>query len=227
MKRYWELARTKIDEMSLRERVMVFLAAAFLAVSALNALLLDPLLTKQKNMSAQVVQQQEKMKELQAQMQALIQAKQDNRQSPLHQRIAALRQQLDEQEAYLQSRRDRLVAPDKMAALLEQVLGQHGKVQLVKMQTLPVSLLLEKTAGEGAVAAVPPVQNAGPQIFKHGVEITLLGSYTELTRYIAALEQLPAQMFWGRAELQVKTYPDAELTLRLYTLSLDKTWLSL
>jgi MSHA biogenesis protein MshJ len=224
MKRYWELVRGKIDEMSLRERLMIFLATAFVVISALNALLLDPLLAEQKSKSAQVVQQLEKMKELQAQMQALIQAKQDNQQSPLHQRIAVLRQQVDEQNEYLQSRRDRLVAPDKMAEVLEQVLGKHGKLQLIEMDTLEVTPLIEK-----AVAGVAPSQNVdeGQQIFKHGVTLTLRGSYAELTRYVTALEGLPVQMFWGDAQLQVDTYPDAELTLTLYTLSLDKTWLSL
>jgi MSHA biogenesis protein MshJ len=225
MKRYWALVRGKIEEMSLRERVMIFLAAAFVLISALNALLLDPLLLKQKTMSAQVVQQLEKMKELQAQMQALIQAKQDNQQSPLHQRIAALRQQLDEQDEYLQSRRDRLVAPDKMAEVLEQVLGKHGKLQLVAMETLPATLLIEKAATGSAESPSPAPD--GRQIFKHGVQLTLRGGYAELTRYVTALEHLPVQMFWGDAQLRVDTYPEAELTLTLYTLSLDKTWLSI
>jgi MSHA biogenesis protein MshJ len=32
-------------------------------------------------------------------------------------------------------------------------------------------------------------------------------------------------MFWGMAKMNVVQYPQAELTLTLYTLSLDKTWL--
>jgi len=36
---------------------------------------------------------------------------------------------------------------------------------------------------------------------------------------------LPTQMFWGMAKMNVVQYPQAELTLTLYTLSLDKTWL--
>ena len=31
--------------------------------------------------------------------------------------------------------------------------------------------------------------------------------------------------FWGEASLTVEQYPDAVLTLTLYTLSLDKIWL--
>ena len=51
------------------------------------------------------------------------------------------------------------------------------------------------------------------------------GGYADLTQYLQMLEKLPTQMFWGMADLNVVKYPQAELTLTLYTLSLDKTWL--
>jgi MSHA biogenesis protein MshJ len=47
-----------------------------------------------------------------------------------------------------------------------------------------------------------------------------------LLRYVTALEKMPAQMFWGEANLSVEKYPDAVFTLTVYTLSLDKTWLA-
>jgi MSHA biogenesis protein MshJ len=33
-------------------------------------------------------------------------------------------------------------------------------------------------------------------------------------------------MFWGEVSLSVEKYPDAVMTLTVYTLSLDKTWLT-
>lgn len=222
MKRYWELARGKIDDMSLRERTLIFAAAAFVVISLINAMLLDPLLAKQKMLSTKVVQQQEKMKELQAQMQTLLQAKRDDEHSPLRIRLAQLRQQLQEQDGYLQSRRDRLIEPDKMAGLLEQVLSKNDQLQLVELKTLPVSLLVE-TPG---AADAEPQPGLHKQIFKHGVRITVRGGYLDMLRYLTALEKMPAQMFWGEASLHVDKYPDAVLTLTLYTLSLDKIWLT-
>src|ERR1019366_8058929 len=104
MKRYWERIRAAIDDMSLRERAMIFVAAAFVVITLMDVILLDPLFAKQKILSAQVVQQQEKMKELQAQMQNLLQARRDDEHSPLRNRLAQLKQQLQEQDGYLQSR---------------------------------------------------------------------------------------------------------------------------
>jgi MSHA biogenesis protein MshJ len=226
MKQYWEVARGKIDEMSLRERAMIFVGLAFVLVSAINAFLLDPLLVKQKAMSAQVVQQQEKMKELQASMQALVQSKHDDEKSPMRVRIAQLKAQLQERDSYLQSRRDRLVDPGKMADLLEQVLRNNDKLQLVELKTLPLSLLIEKPVA-GVVAGQTAANDShAKQIYKHGVEITVRGGYLELLRYLTALEKMPAQMFWGEVNLTVEKYPDAVLKLTVYTLSLDKTWLT-
>ncbi|MDP4027640.1 MAG: type II secretion system protein GspM [Gallionella sp.] len=227
MKRYWELARNKIDGLSLRERAIIFLAAAFVVVASANALLLDPLLAKQKTLSAQVVQQQEKMKELQAQIQSLLQARSDDEHSPLRTRLMQIKRQLQEQDGYMQSRRERLVEPDKMASLLEQVLNKNGKLQLIELKTLPASPLLEKPQ---ATAANLPAGQTQPdqkkQIFKHGIQITVRGGYLDMLGYLTALEAMPAQMFWGEVSMRVDKYPDAELTLILYTLSLDKTWLT-
>jgi MSHA biogenesis protein MshJ len=224
MKRYWGMACGKIDGMSLRERTIVFLAAAFAVAALANAALLDPLLVRQKALSARVVQQQEKAKELQAQMQGLSQARREDKHSPLRTRLAQLRRQLQEQEAYLQSRRDRLVEPGKMAGLLEQVLNKNEKLQLVELKTLPASPLVARPAADVPAGQGQP--DAQKQIFKHGIQITVRGGYLDMLHYLAALEKMPVQMFWGEVSLNVDKYPDAVLTLTLYTLSLDKTWLT-
>lgn len=227
MRRYWELARTRIDDMSLRERAMIFAAAGFVVISLINSILLDPLLAKQKILSAQVIQQQEKMKELQAAIQSLLQAKRDDESSPLRMHTAQLKQQLQDQDGYLQNRRNRLVEPDKMAGLLKQVLGKNDGLQLVEMKTLPVSPLIERSeAANGAGQAAAHEHDGQKQIFKHGVQISVRGGYLELLRYVSALERMPAQMFWGGVSLNVEQYPYSVLTLTLYTLSLDEIWLT-
>lgn len=211
----------KVDGMTLRERAMIFAAAAFLLVSLINALFLDPLLAEQKRLSTQVVQQQEKMKEIQAQLNALLQAKQDDKSAPQRERIRKLQDQIFQGEIYLKGKRDKLVPPEKMADLLRQVLAKNGQLRLIELQTLPVTLFIESAEGDKTAKAA----TLEKQIFKHGVQLTVRGSYADLTQYMASLEKLPARMFWGMAKLNVVKYPDAELTLTLYTLSMDKVWL--
>ncbi len=212
----------RVDGLSLRERALIFAAAAFMTVSLVDLLFLGPLLQRQKAISAQVVQQQEKMKEIQAQLNSLLEAKQANVNSPLRERIRQLKQQIAEGDAYLKERRDKLVPPEKMAALLEQMLSRNGRLQLVALETLPVTPFIEPST-DNAIA-----QNAGQaerQMYKHGVRLTVRGNYAELLQYLTSLERLPTRMFWGAAKMNVVQYPSVELTLTLYTLSLDKTWL--
>ena len=225
MKRYWDTARNKIDNMSLRERAMIFVAAGFVVISLINSILLDPLLAKQQALSTQVIQQQEKMKSLQATIQSLMQSERENENSPLRTNSAQLRQKLLEMDGYLQTRSSRLLEPDKMAGLLKQVLSKNAGLELVALETLPVSLLIDSPQTANAVIGGAGTSSTR-QIFKHGVTISVRGSYLKLLRYVSALEKVPTQMFWGEASLSVEKYPDSVLTLTLYTLSLDQVWLT-
>ncbi|HCI52608.1 MAG TPA: agglutinin biogenesis protein [Gallionella sp.] len=216
MKKYWELTRVKVDAMSTRERAMIFSAAVGLLILLLNALLLDPLLVRQKAISLKMAQQEQETNNLQQAIKTILQAKQDIQHSPLRVRISELKGQIQENENFLKERSARLVEPGKMAELLEQVLSRNDKLQLVELKTLPLSLLLEQKT-EGKTAA---------PVYKHGVQITVRGDYLDLLRYLTALENMPIQMFWGEVSLSVAKHPDSVLTLTVYTLSLDKTWLT-
>lgn len=155
MKPHWENLISKVDAISLRERGLIFAAAAFALVVLIKALLFDPLLVAQKKLSAEVQQKQEKMKETQAQIDASSQARKNIGNSPLRQRIELAKQQLADGEVNQQSLRARLVEPEKMAALLEQVLNQNGRLQLVDLQTLPVAPLDEKAGAKSGVTVTP------------------------------------------------------------------------
>ena len=128
-----------------------------------------------------------------------------------------------------------LVAPERVAPLLETMLRANGRLKLVSMRTLPVSSLSDLGKDDAGQDASPPVGAAAGKpaaqdpdlLFRHGVELTLRGSYLDMVDYMGALEALPAQLFWGKAQLQVEQYPTVRLTLTLYTLSLDPKWMKL
>jgi MSHA biogenesis protein MshJ len=46
-----------------------------------------------------------------------------------------------------------------------------------------------------------------------------------LHSYLARLEALPWQLFWGKVTLDAGEHPKLRLTLTLHTLSLNKAWL--
>ncbi|MFS2219099.1 hypothetical protein ACCD08_31790, partial [Telluria sp. Tellsp104] len=78
-----------------------------------------------------------------------------------------------------------------------------------------------------AAPAPPPVVQSPDLLYRHGVELTVRGSYLDMVDYMQALESLPTQLFWGKAQLDAEAYPNVRLTLTLYTLSLDPKWMKL
>jgi MSHA biogenesis protein MshJ len=55
-------------------------------------------------------------------------------------------------------------------------------------------------------------------VYKHGLTLTLKGSYFDVLDYLHAVEESPWHFFWERLEYRVGHYPEAEVTLRVYTL---------
>ena len=221
MKLRWQDIAAKIDVMSLRERGMIFGMAALAVVTLVNTFMLDPLLARQKAMSQRATQEQAQIADLQLQIQALADAHAADPDAPARARLKALRQEFAQLAEQLQDMQKGLVPPDKMTQLLHNILKRQSRLQLVALKTLPTTGL----SGGKPNPDAPQAANAENLVYLHGVEMTVEGSYADMLNYLAQLEQLPWQMFWGKVSLDVKEHPVATLTLTLYTLSLDKTWL--
>lgn len=108
-----------------------------------------------------------------------------------------------------------LVPPQLMAEALSDILSQNNHLTLIKLDTLPVSPLLESKL---------PQQNP---IYKHGLSITFSGSYLDTLNYLKALESLPWHFIWESIDFQVTNYPIAVTTVKVYTLSFKEIWLGI
>jgi MSHA biogenesis protein MshJ len=78
--------------------------------------------------------------------------------------------------------------------------------------------------------AAAPGDNPAPfagNLYRHGLELRVSGSYADLGAYVAALERLRPRLLWSGLELDATRHPKVELKLKLYTLSLEKAWLAL
>lgn len=258
MKQSWQKLSARIDAMSLRERVLIFVMAAVILVVLVNALLLDPQFAGQKQISQKIGAEQAQIAAIQTDIQQKIQARREDPDQALRQQLERLQQQSGQLRGALEDTRKALVTPEKMPALLEAILRRDGRLQLVSLTTLPVADLAEPmaadtkgadakvadakaagaNAGHDAPTAVASVAAAGTgtaagagggigSIYRHGVELTVAGTYLDMLHYMAQLEAMPWQLYWGKANLQVETWPQARLTLTLFTLSLDKKWINL
>jgi MSHA biogenesis protein MshJ len=221
----------KFDAMSLRERVMVAAAAAILTFFLIDALLLSTWSRQNAGLKAGIEGQREESARVSAQLKEVQARITEHPDAQARARIKEIEEKIAAIDASLQSSARQLVPPDRMASMLEDILKRNWRLQLVKMTTVPAVELL----GRAQTPVQPQAQTAeagageaGSQnIFKHGVELTLRGSYFDMLDYLAQIEALPWQMYWGQLKLDARDYSRPELKLILYTLSLDKTWLTI
>ena len=177
-----------------------------------------------------MAQQQTELQALQIKLQTLEKQRADPDAAQTARRDDSKRQ-IAEIDATLKNLQSGLVPAQRMNALLQDMLARNPRLQLVGLSTLPATPLVEKRAPaeKPNIASAPKSPDklvaATSNVFKHGVQITLQGSYADLHDYLAALEKLPWRMFWSRASLSADDYPRLTLTVTIYTLSLDKAWL--
>lgn len=202
----------RIDNASLRERVLVFLATALILVYVLNAVLITPLRDEQRRLSSSIAQNERELRTIQGELQRLIRARASDPDTRNRERAAALRAQIADLDGRIAEEQRRFTTPQRMRDVLEEMLEREKRLRLIDLKTLPVTDM----ASQG---------QAGRRVFRHGVELTLAGSYLDLHAYLAALEGLSTQLYWGRAEMSVAEYPVATLKLTVYTLSFDQAWL--
>ena len=62
-------------------------------------------------------------------------------------------------------------------------------------------------------------------LYRHGVLLSLKGSYFDIQRYLTRIENLRWQFYWKRFNYVVTGYPDASVEVELYTLSTSKAFI--
>ena len=231
MKQTWARAAAKLDAMSLRERALVFAAGAAVILFALWLVLLKPLGDRNRELATQATTQKETVVSLEAQKRELQARAAANPDAELLRQIEEVNRQLVAVDASINAMQSGLIQPDRMTALVKGVVGRAPRLQLVAMRTLPPTPLVEAKAH--AETAKPgeskPTETDRKEagIFKHGIEITLEGRYLDLLAYAAQLERMPTRVMWNRTRIDASEYPRVTMTLTLYTLSLERTWLTI
>jgi MSHA biogenesis protein MshJ len=214
----------RFDQLSLRERVIVLIAMALLLALLWDGLLMAPLERERKIRRQQVEQLRAEVSGLEHSVEAIVAqgAADPKRQGQgatdkLRAEIAAL----DERLAGATSG---LIAPREMPQVLEQLLARASRMTLHGLRTLPPEAVLPAVPETPATAGAPPPA-ATAQIYRHGVDLEVGGTYLETLAFLQALETLPWRFFWDRIEYRIEQHPQGRLKLRLYTLGLQEGWI--
>lgn len=227
----WQALLEKYDALSQRERGLI--AAALIGGVLLigNSIFIDLPLARAKLVGKQTLAEQGELATLQLQIASLQRdmrdPDEDNRT-----RLAAINRDLQAQRSALAEHQRLLVSPQDIPQLLERLLARHSALRLISMRSLPAQPANAPVAEENAAKPAEPGKAPakpradGVEVWKHGVELRVQGSYADLTRYLSELERLQQRLIWGEVRLKAE-YPRSELHLKIYTYSLDQAWLRL
>lgn len=231
MKTRLKALSAKFDAMQTREKRMVAAAALVAIVMGGYTFGVEPAQQRAAALAKQIVRQKADLQTAQAQL-VVLKAQMRDPDAPNRQALAETRDKLAVADRELHEYDAKLVPPERVPQLLQSVLARHRGLQLVSLQTLPPAPLLAPKAEEKPQpgAAAKPVPSPAPaakgaNLHKHGLEIKMAGSYPDLLAYVEELERLPQKLLWGRMSLATTAWPRSELTLTVYTLSLDPTWM--
>jgi MSHA biogenesis protein MshJ len=250
MKALWLKWAARIDALSLRERAMAGLATVAAVIFIAYMGYIEPAGARERTLRSTILQQRAQLAGIDVEIAQKTATAQADPDADARKRLAAVRTENGQLRASLRTTQGALVQPDRMSVLLQQMVQQNGKLKLLSLRTLPPAgttdgnfadggapvaagpalppaALSTTPPGTAAVASATAAAPAQPLLYRHGVRIVLQGAYPDMVAYMAALERLPARLYWGQATLDANEHDKATLTLTLYTLSLDNEWIAL
>jgi MSHA biogenesis protein MshJ len=195
-----------------RERLLL-LITVLVAIFLLGYLVwLGPELDRRTDLQEQQRKLSQQTAQLQAQIEQLGSALNKDPDLVNRQRLSQARQQSGELDARMRRLQDRMIAPDLMPEVLNEML-RDLPLKLVKLQKKAPEIELDlETAGV-------------PRLYRHSMRLELEGSFHDTLDYLEKLERLPWRLSWKGIDIQMLRYPTARIVLDLYTLSFEEDWL--
>ena len=175
MKESWFKLAARYDALLLRERWLIA-AAVFGGIVLIGySLFVEPALQRAQLAERRLTEQRAQLYALQAQSVALQSPGQDP-DVAARAELEGLKKQLGELTGRLTILESSLVPPQRMSALLEDMIGRQSGLRLLSLKTLPLAPRFEKKAGvdaSGEEKSVEMPANTSAGLFKHVVEIRL------------------------------------------------------
>ncbi|ACJ27317.1 MSHA biogenesis protein MshJ [Shewanella piezotolerans WP3] len=213
MKQYWTDLAAKFDLLSQRERVLVA-AAVLIVVGMILYLPLESLLTKHTQLKQQIASLKNENNISEQQIALYQQSLATDPDTEYRQRLANIIQQTKQIDEQLSFEMVDMVPADHMPTLLAGLLSNVKGIKLKAFTSIAPTPLLE--VGE----------EKKMNLYSHGIKLEFTGDYFSVLRFVEAVENMPNKLYWRSMDYKVDAYPKAAITLELYTLSINKDFIS-
>ncbi len=204
MNERWKVWSEQFSQRATREKWLIALCGVIVIALLMQTLLLDPVLNQHKEDQKKLSAMQSANQRAQSDIIILQRELAKDPNEAINKEFAQLLEQSQQLSMQLSDVLSSLVSPSQMAEMLQSVLDSGTKLKLVSLESLPASPI-SATDGDA-------------QYFLHPVRIELTGTYFAIRDYLHALERLSVKYYWRSFQYQVESYPNARLTLEVYTL---------
>ncbi|MBL8534622.1 MAG: type II secretion system protein M [Betaproteobacteria bacterium] len=224
MKVLWDKLAARLDRLANRERMLVFAGGLALIFLVVWAGAIDPVARQTRKVRTELASASNTAGAFEEQRVALEARSREHPDDALKAKVNELDGLIGTLEADIGARSSSLVAPERMPALVRDLVARSPGIELRAMRTLPAAPLLEQEKGDKDAHA-----NAGEAggLFKHGIELTVQGAYPALVDYCSRLQAMPVRVVWSQTRVDASAFPRVSMTLTLFTLGLDRTWMTL
>jgi MSHA biogenesis protein MshJ len=214
-----------IDGRVMRERALIFLTLLASVFVIWNFVLQAPLDDDRKKYQSELDAIATERKSIETQITNLSLAVANSPVIAKRKEIAQLNEKIDAVEIRLSAMSQGLISADQLPQMLEAMLKKIGELELVSIQTLPASELQllnpqSETVTSATSTGAAEMQDTG--VYKHMVVVRIAGGYFELVELLTSLESLSWKFYWEALDYQVDAYPQAEIELKVFTLSSEE-----
>lgn len=225
MNALWQKWTDRYAALSQREQLLIGVVTVAIVFSLLLVVWVDPATNRGKSLRARLAGQQIEFNDLQQKLDS-IKAQLVDPDAANRKAFTELQGRLMAIDGQIGTLDDKLVPPEKMGKVLQTVLSRHRGLSLVSLRSLAPEPLLVPAEDKKTAAEKSAVVVRQENIWRHGLEVRVSGSYADLLAYVAEMERAPQRLLWGGMAFKVTAWPKSELTITVYTLSRERDWLA-
>lgn len=227
---FFKRFREALDGLQRRDLMIAIIVVAVVLVLGGNLLVLKPQRLVLERLKAQDQANKAELTTILTQLAELDQAaKSGGLFAAERQTLEELKRQIAEVDKFFADSDPTLA---QVGGMVRNMLKDGPNLSLVSLKLLPSAVFYSppapKVEKETAITTVlntykkpeaAPVALTERTLYKHGVEVKIKGSYSELLAYLDRLEQFPKRLFWSEAMIEVTHFPETTLKLVVYSLS--------
>lgn len=221
----------RIDQRLLRERVLLFGAAALVVVLLWDVAVRTPTAARAANAADRIESLEARVTALRSSRDQMRATREELASKGPETALAQTREQLAAVDDALAERTLRVVSPAEMVRVLRDMLQADERLTLDALHNADA----EPIISEQRPGAETRAQRSGeedveratrmPRVYRHRVEVVARGEYFALLAYLQRLQGLHWQFQWDALHVEVVDYPTARVRVSLSTLSLAEGWI--